>query len=137
MPLDATPAPEMRHSACPHDCPSTCALEVERSSETRIGRVRGAEGQSYTAGVICGKVARYAERIHHPDRLLQPLRRSGAKGAGEYAPIGWDDALDEVAEAFIKANEKYGRDDLESISKDVEGKTPEDVMQYANVFWDR
>ena len=38
---------------------------------------------------------------------------------------------------FIKANEKYGRDDLESISKDVEGKTPEDVMQYANVFWDR
>lgn len=38
---------------------------------------------------------------------------------------------------FIKANEKYGRDDLESISKDVEGKTPEEVMQYANVFWDR
>ena len=38
---------------------------------------------------------------------------------------------------FIKANEKYGRDDLESISKDVEGKTPEDVMHYANVFWDR
>ncbi|XP_067951510.1 SWI/SNF-related matrix-associated actin-dependent regulator of chromatin subfamily A member 5-like [Watersipora subatra] len=38
---------------------------------------------------------------------------------------------------FIKANEKYGRDDLESISKDVEGKTPQDVMQYANVFWDR
>jgi SWI/SNF-related matrix-associated actin-dependent regulator of chromatin subfamily A member 5 len=28
---------------------------------------------------------------------------------------------------FIKANEKYGRDDLESISKEVEGKTPEEV----------
>lgn len=38
---------------------------------------------------------------------------------------------------FIKANEKYGRDNLEQIVKDVEGKTPQEVMQYANVFWDR
>ena len=27
---------------------------------------------------------------------------------------------------FIKANEKYGRDDIEGISKEVEGKTPEE-----------
>lgn len=38
---------------------------------------------------------------------------------------------------FIKANEKYGRDDMDSISKEVEGKTAEEVIEYANVFWDR
>ncbi|XP_071127410.1 SWI/SNF-related matrix-associated actin-dependent regulator of chromatin subfamily A member 5-like [Mytilus edulis] len=38
---------------------------------------------------------------------------------------------------FIKANEKYGRDDLDSISRDVEGKTAEEVMEYARVFWER
>jgi hypothetical protein len=38
---------------------------------------------------------------------------------------------------FIKANEKYGRDDLDAICRDVEGKTPDDVMSYARVFWDR
>uniref|UniRef100_A0A1B6LR13 Chromatin-remodeling complex ATPase chain Iswi n=1 Tax=Graphocephala atropunctata TaxID=36148 RepID=A0A1B6LR13_9HEMI len=38
---------------------------------------------------------------------------------------------------FIKANEKYGRDDIDNISKDVEGKTPDEVRQYSRVFWDR
>src|SRR5580704_8087368 len=95
-------------SACPHDCPSTCALEVEVLDERRIGRVRGAEDNAYTAGVICAKVARYAERVHHPDRLLQPLRRTGPKGSGELSPISWDDALDLVAERLLRAEERDG-----------------------------
>ena len=69
-----------KHSVCPHDCPSACALDVEVIEGKRIGRIRGAEDQTYTAGVICAKVARYAERVHHPDRLTQPLRRVGEKG---------------------------------------------------------
>ena len=93
-------ASRIGYSACPHDCPSTCALEVELLDERTIGRVRGSKDNDYTAGVICAKVARYAEREHHADRLLHPLRRIGAKGAGEFAPISWDDALDLVAEKF-------------------------------------
>lgn len=96
------------HTACPHDCPSTCALEVDISAEGRIGRVRGAADNSYTAGVICAKVARYAERLYHPDRLLKPLRRKGAKGAGAWQEIDWNDALDEIAEAFVKAEAAHG-----------------------------
>ena len=74
--------PRIAASACPHDCPSTCALEIEVFGNHTIGRVRGAEDNAYTAGVICAKVARYAERVHHPDRLKHPLRRTGAKGSG-------------------------------------------------------
>ncbi|HIM44705.1 MAG TPA: hypothetical protein EYM34_00375, partial [Alphaproteobacteria bacterium] len=59
-------SPEILHSACPHDCPSTCALEVEKLDDFTIGRIRGARANSYTAGTICAKVARYAERLHHP-----------------------------------------------------------------------
>jgi anaerobic selenocysteine-containing dehydrogenase len=95
-------------SACPHDCPSTCALEVEIFDSHTIGRVRGAQDNAYTAGVICAKVARYAERVHHPDRLKQPLRRIGAKGSGQFAPISWDEALDIVAEQFTRAEQKDG-----------------------------
>ncbi len=104
--MNATP--EIRYSACPHDCPSTCALEVEKLDDFTIGRVRGAHDNPYTAGVVCAKVGRYAERAHHPDRLKHPLRRSGAKGAAAFERISWDDALDEVAEAFLKAEQAYG-----------------------------
>jgi anaerobic selenocysteine-containing dehydrogenase len=95
-------------SACPHDCPSTCALDVEVLDARTIGRVRGAADNSYTAGVICAKVARYAERVHHPGRLLTPLRRKGTKGSGEFVPIGWDDALDIAAEALLRAQTRHG-----------------------------
>src|SRR5476651_94307 len=94
---------EIRHSTCPHDCPSACALDVEVIDGSTIGRLRGSKLQTYTAGVICAKVARYAERIHHADRLLYPMRRTGAKGSGQFARISWDEALDEVADRFNQA----------------------------------
>ncbi|HEU0160405.1 MAG TPA: molybdopterin-dependent oxidoreductase, partial [Hyphomicrobiaceae bacterium] len=96
------------HSVCPHDCPSTCALDVELLGDNRIGRVHGSADHSYTAGVVCAKVARYAERVHHPDRLMHPLRRKGGKGSGEFEKIGWDAALDLVAEALLAAERRHG-----------------------------
>jgi anaerobic selenocysteine-containing dehydrogenase len=99
---------EIRSSVCPHDCPSTCALEVEVLDGRRIGTVHGAGGNSYTAGVICTKVARYAERIHHPDRLTHPLLRTGTKGSGQFRRISWDEALDRVAAAFTDLAAKHG-----------------------------
>jgi len=100
-------APFLR-SVCPHDCPSVCAIEVEKLDARRIGRVRGDAANSYTDGVVCAKVGRYAERVHHPDRLARPLRRVGPKGSGRFEPIGWDAALDMVADAFRRAAERHG-----------------------------
>ena len=104
--------PRIGYTACPHDCPSTCALEVELIDERTIGRVHGSKDNDYTAGVICAKVARYAEREHHADRLLHPMRRTGAKGSGEFAPISWDDALDLVAENFLKSEQTHGAESV-------------------------
>jgi anaerobic selenocysteine-containing dehydrogenase len=106
--MNAPVLPRTAPSACPHDCPSTCALDVEVIDGRTIGRIRGAPDNDYTAGVICAKVARYAERIHHPDRLTIPLLRTGPKGSGDFRPISWDEALDRVAEAFIAAEGRHG-----------------------------
>src|SRR6195952_3928416 len=99
---------DIRHSTCPHDCPSACALDIEVIEGKTIGRVRGSKLQSYTAGVVCAKVARYAERVHHPDRLTHPLRRTGGKNEGSFSPISWDEALDEIAGRFKEAAQRHG-----------------------------
>jgi anaerobic selenocysteine-containing dehydrogenase len=95
-------------SVCPHDCTSVCALDVERRDGRTIGLVRGSRRNSYTAGVICEKVGRYAERIHHPDRLLHPLRRVGPRGSGRFARVSWEEALDRVADAFADRAARLG-----------------------------
>src|SRR5919107_3004374 len=106
--MSQLPRIERRSSVCPHDCPSTCSLEVEVLDGRSIGRVYGSEANTYTAGVICAKVARYSERIHHPDRLLYPMRRTGPKGSGQFARISWDEALDEIAARFDQAEREFG-----------------------------
>jgi anaerobic selenocysteine-containing dehydrogenase len=83
--------------ACPHDCPDTCSL-VTTVEDGRAVRVRGNPAHPSTGGVLCAKVSRYAERTHHPDRVLTPLKRVGAKGEGRFEPIGWDAALHEIAQ---------------------------------------
>src|SRR5258707_3379094 len=97
----------IRHSTCPHDCPSACALDVEVIGGQSIGRVRGSKFQTYTPGVVCAKVARHAERIHHAERLMHPMRRTPPKGSGEFARTSWDEAIDAIAERFGQAQRKF------------------------------
>jgi anaerobic selenocysteine-containing dehydrogenase len=82
--------------ACPHDCPDTCALQIT-VDDGRVVRVAGAAEHPPTHGALCTKVSRYAERTYHPERVLTPLRRVGPKGQGRFEPVGWDEALDDIA----------------------------------------
>jgi anaerobic selenocysteine-containing dehydrogenase len=93
-PTNSTPA--VVRGACPHDCPDTCALLTTVENGVAV-RVQGNPAHRPTDGVLCTKVSRYAERSYHPERLLHPLRRSGPKGSGRFEPVGWDEALDDIA----------------------------------------
>jgi len=83
-------------SVCAHDCPDGCSLLVD-VEDGRVVRVRGDPDHPFTAGFACGKTNQDAELVNSPERLTTPLRRTGRKGAGEFAPIGWDAALAEIA----------------------------------------
>ncbi|MCA1725330.1 MAG: molybdopterin-dependent oxidoreductase, partial [Thermomicrobia bacterium] len=83
--------------ACPHDCPDTCATLVT-VEDGRAVRIAGDPEHPFTRGFLCAKVNRYLDRTYHRDRLTTPLRRIGPKGAGQFARVSWDEAIDEIAE---------------------------------------
>lgn len=87
---------EIRPSVCALDCPDCCAIVVEIDG-SRATRLRGDPAHPVTQGFLCAKVARYLEREYHPQRLLYPLRRTGAKGGAQFERISWEEALDEVS----------------------------------------
>ncbi|UHC17876.1 molybdopterin-dependent oxidoreductase [Methylobacterium currus] len=80
---------------CAHDCPDMCSLLAHVEND-RVVRIEGDPDQPYTAGFACAKVNRDFELVHSPERLTVPLRRTGPKGSGQFAPISWDAALDEI-----------------------------------------
>jgi anaerobic selenocysteine-containing dehydrogenase len=83
---------EFARAVCPHDCPDTCAMRVSVKDGKAV-KVVGDPDHPPTQGVLCTKVSRYPERVHHPARLTTPLKRVGRKGEGRFEPIGWDEAL--------------------------------------------
>ena len=106
---------EIRHSVCPHDCPSQCALTVTVEGG-RVAEVAGDASHPFTAGVICGKVHDYAERLYAPTRVLTPLRRVGAKGEGRFEPIGWDAGIDEIARRWRGVISQWGAEAILPVS---------------------
>jgi len=90
------PVTRVVQGACPHDCPDTCALRIT-VEDGRVVRVAGDPDHPPTHGALCTKVSRYAERSYHPERVLTPLKRVGARGEGRFEPVAWEEALDDIA----------------------------------------
>jgi anaerobic selenocysteine-containing dehydrogenase len=84
------------HGTCHHDCPDSCGWTVTVSDGVAV-KLRGRPDHPYSFGELCPKVNRFLDRVYSPDRLLHPLRRTGAKGAGTFERISWDDALAEIS----------------------------------------
>ena len=99
------------HTVCSHDCPDSCAVLVTVDSTGRAIKVQGDPSQPVTQGFLCGKVAKYLDRVYSPDRILYPLKRKAgvAKVPLErgreheaFERVTWDEALDAIA-ARLKA----------------------------------
>jgi anaerobic selenocysteine-containing dehydrogenase len=95
QPAEALTNPVVVRGACPHDCPDTCATITE-VQDGRAVRFAADPGHPLTEGWLCAKVRPYLERVYHPDRLLTPLRRRGAKGQGDWKRISWEEAIEEI-----------------------------------------
>jgi molybdopterin guanine dinucleotide-containing S/N-oxide reductase-like protein len=109
------------HSVCSHDCPDSCGVLVTIDEAGKATRIQGDPNHPVTQGFLCGKVAKYLERVYSPDRLLYPMRRRPGVGKGMLAQgreaeaferIGWDEALDLIAVRLQNVNDKYGPESI-------------------------
>ncbi len=82
-------------SVCPYDCPDACGLLVTVEKGRAI-KVAGDPAHPFTRGTLCPKMAHYERTVHSPRRLTTPLRRVGKKGSGEFTPISWEEAINEI-----------------------------------------
>ena len=100
-------AAQVARSACPHDCPDTCAMHVT-VEDGRAVKVAGDPEHPITAGFLCGKVSNYLDRVYAEDRLLHPLVREddGLRKAS------WDEALDRVAERLLRVRDEFGGESI-------------------------
>lgn len=98
-------------SACPYDCPEGCSLLVETDGNT-VTAITGDPANPYTGGWVCGKLRRLPRAIHSPGRILTPLRRTGPKGAGQFAPISWGEAVEEIAARWKALMAQYGAETI-------------------------
>jgi anaerobic selenocysteine-containing dehydrogenase len=94
-------------TTCPMDCPDTCALEVAVAGG-RIDAIRPSDKNPTTGGFICSKIAGFAQRVYHPDRLLYPMRRMGPKESAKFARISWDEAIAEITSRFREIIGRWG-----------------------------
>ena len=80
-------------------------VQVEDGKATKL---KGDPEHPITKGFLCAKVTQYLEREYHPERLLYPQRRVGAKGEGRFKRISWDDAIGEIAGRLTSIATEYG-----------------------------
>src|SRR5881394_2329626 len=93
------PAVKVVRAVCPHDCPDTCGMLVTVKDGRAIA-LRGDPEHPFTRGFLCGKVARYLDRVYHPGRLLHPLSRVGPKGSGQFDRMSWREAVLTIGQRF-------------------------------------
>lgn len=94
-------------TTCPLDCPDSCALQVTIDGESIVS-IAGGRDHPDTAGFICSKVAKFAQRVDHAERVLYPARRVGPKGEGRFERISWEEAIDEIVERLERVRERWG-----------------------------
>ena len=92
--LDLSPpiADRIAKTTC-YMCACRCGINVHLMGED-IRYIEGNRDHPVNQGVLCAKGSAGIMQHLSPARLNTPLKRIGKRGAGKFAPISWDEALD-------------------------------------------
>jgi molybdopterin guanine dinucleotide-containing S/N-oxide reductase-like protein len=109
------------HAVCSHDCPDSCAVLVTVNEQGRAIKVAGDPAHPVTEGFLCGKVAKYLDRVYSPERVLYPLKRKPGVPKGPlprgreqeaFERVTWDEALDAITMRLGEVSDRYGPESI-------------------------
>ncbi len=90
-----------------NNCGGCCRLRVH-VEDGRVTRLSADPDDPEPGRKPCARGYQYANTFLNKDRLLTPLKRTGPRGSGQFAPIGWGQALDELAAQWVRIRDAYG-----------------------------
>lgn len=112
----------LHYATCSLDCPDSCrVIATEDLSTGKLVRIAGDPAHPVTRGFLCGKVARFLDRVYAPDRLLHPMRRRPGVLKGKLQPgrehesferISWDEALATIATRLQQISQQHGPESI-------------------------
>ena len=88
-------------------CSTICGV-IGHVKEGRLIKIEGNPNDPNSRGKLCARGHAGLNHLYHPERLLYPIKRVGARGEGKWKRISWDEALDEIADR-LKAVRDSGR----------------------------
>lgn len=98
-------------------CGPMCGCGIYAIVENgKFTRVEGMKKSPLNKGRLCPKAHAAPQWVYSPQRLRQPLKRTGIKGEGKFDKITWDEALDIISGKLLEQKEKYGPESLAILS---------------------
>lgn len=88
-------------------CPWRCGVVVQ-SVNGRVVKIDGNPKDPKSRGMLCARGQAGVSFLYDPDRLLDPMIRSGERGANQFRKVSWNDALDYTAEKMLKIKAAHG-----------------------------
>ena len=86
------------------NCEAGCGLLAYFDQETgEIAKIEGNPEHPASRGRNCAKGPATINQVYDPERIMQPMKRVGERGSGEWEPISWDQALDQIGALLRKA----------------------------------
>lgn len=119
-------------SAC-RACPAGCGILV-RVSEGRAKKIEGNPLHPVNRGRLCARGQATLQELYHPDRIAQPLKRSGPRGSGEFTKISWEEGLQLLTNQLKTLQQEKGEESLAMMTPHLQGSMAELTSGFMRAF---
>ena len=114
-------------SAC-RSCHGGCGVLIT-VKDNKVINIKGDPDSPINRGKLCIKGQKYHTIAHHPERLTRPLKKEN----GEFMPVPWEQALDEIAERFLKNKKEFGAESM-AIGYGTSRENDPFIYRFANLY---